>query len=133
MAVKYNNTPQKTTHLWSTSLAGATNFKILSAFSRLFVLIEYWRGTFIPSPAILQTYASSSTVSKCPENNSHSSAIYGAVTCYWSCTVTPCCYLSRLTTLNWKENNWKKKNISLNLKMNQLTRLLKRKFAMVGY
>ena len=29
MAVKYNNTPVKTTNLWSTSLAGAANFKLL--------------------------------------------------------------------------------------------------------
>ena len=27
-AVKYNNTPLKTTHLWSLSLAGAANFEI---------------------------------------------------------------------------------------------------------
>ena len=54
---------------------------------------------------------------------------YGSVTRYWGGTVTRCYYMDRLR--NKKINN-EKKNIALNLKMNQLPRLSKRELAMVA-
>ena len=54
---------------------------------------------------------------------------YGSVTCYWGGTVSPCYYMDRLH--NKKINN-EKKNIALNLKMNQPPRWSKRELAMVA-
>ena len=58
-----------------------------------------------------------------------SNMVLSRVTLYWSGNVTPCYYMDRLRD---KKINNNKKNIALNLKMNQSPRLSKRELAMVG-